>query len=337
MPHKRDEDAEVLESLEVNPVNVVILEYIEVLLHGGDMLDVKRLQILLAVVEGGSVTSAADELFYTPSGVSQQLRKLEEEVGQPLLQRHARGMTPTDAGHVLASHARRILQQMDAAIADLDQLAGLKSGSLRVGTFPTLGSSFMPLVISRFRKLYPSVNLDVRSTRLQELMSLLSKGEISLGLLWEYEWHKLNRADFELTTLFTEPTVLVVGVEHPFAQLDEIDMVDTAHEQWIVRANEHPVAELLERTCNTAGFSPKISFQANDYQEAQAMVSVGLGIALAPKSAVMNNHPGVKILSLGEAAAPRSVVLAQRRDRVRAPAENAFQSLLVEMAQTWIR
>lgn len=63
MPHKRDEDAEVLESLEVNPVNVVILEYIEVLLHGGDMLDVKRLQILLAVVEGGSVTSAADELF----------------------------------------------------------------------------------------------------------------------------------------------------------------------------------------------------------------------------------------------------------------------------------
>ncbi|MCW4465359.1 LysR family transcriptional regulator [Glutamicibacter sp. MNS18] len=300
------------------------------------MLDIKRLQILLAVVEGGSVTAAADELFYTPSGVSQQLRKLEEEVGQPLLQRHARGMMPTDAGHVLATHARTILRQMDAAVSDLDQLAGLKSGSLSLGTFPTLGSSFMPLVISRFRKMYPSIKLDVRSTRLQELVGLLSRGEISLGLLWEYEWLRLDRADFELTTLFTEPTVLVVGAEHHFAQQTEIDIAEAAKEPWIVRANEHPVAELLQRTCNAAGFSPNISFQANDYQEAQAMVSVGLGIALAPKSAVVNHHPGVKILSLGKAAAARSVVLAQRRDRVRAPAETAFQSLLVEMGGTWM-
>ena len=300
------------------------------------MLDAKRLQILLSVVEGGSVTAAADELFYTPSGVSQQLRKLEEEVGQSLLQRHARGMVPTDAGHVLAGHARAILQQMDAAMADLDQLAGLKSGSLSLGTFPTLGSSFIPLVISRFRKMYPSIKLDVRSTRLRELIGLLARGEISMGLLWEYEWMRLKRDDFELTTLFTEPTVLVVGAEHPLAQLEEVDVAATAHEQWIVRANEHPVAELLERTCNAAGFSPKISFQANDYQEAQAMVSVGLGIALAPKSAVVNHHPGVKVLSLGEAAASRSVLLAQRRDRVRAPAENAFQTLLVDMGKTWI-
>ncbi|KWR70435.1 LysR family transcriptional regulator [Glutamicibacter sp. HZAU] len=312
------------------------MKYSEVLLQGGTVLDAKRLQILLSVVEGGSVTAAADELFYTPSGVSQQLRKLEEEVGQPLLQRHARGMVPTDAGHVLAGHARAILQQMDAAMADLDQLAGLKSGSLSLGTFPTLGSSFIPLVISRFRKMYPSIKLDVRSTRLRELIGLLARGEISMGLLWEYEWMRLKRDDFELTTLFTEPTVLVVGAEHPLAQLEEVDVAATAHEQWIVRANEHPVAELLERTCNAAGFSPKISFQANDYQEAQAMVSVGLGIALAPKSAVVNHHPGVKVLSLGEAAASRSVLLAQRRDRVRAPAENAFQTLLVDMGKTWI-
>ncbi len=194
----------------------------------------------------------------------------------------------------------------------------------------------IPLVISRFRKMYPSIKLDVRSTRLSELIGLLARGEISMGLLWEYEWMRLKRDDFELTTLFAEPTVLVVGAEHPLVQLEEVDVVATAHEQWIVRANEHPVAELLERTCNAAGFSPKISFQANDYQEAQAMVSVGLGIALAPKSAVVNHHPGVKILSLGEAAASRSVLLAQRRDRVRAPAENAFQTLLVDMGKTWI-
>ena len=300
------------------------------------MLDIKRLQILLAVVEGGSVTAAADELFYTPSGVSQQLRKLEEEVGQPLLQRHARGMIPTDAGHILAGHARSILRQMDAAMSDLDQLAGLKSGSLSLGTFPTVGSSFLPMVISRFRKLYPSIRLDVRSKRLPELTALLSRGEISMSLMWEYDWHRLDQNDFELTGLFKEPTVLVVGSEHPLAGRSVIDMAEVAHEQWIVRADEHPVAELLERTCRAAGFDPVVSFQANDYQEAQAMVSVGLGIALAPQSAVVNHHPGVKILSLDSELATRSVVLAQRRDRVRAPAENAFQSLLMEMSRNWM-
>lgn len=300
------------------------------------MLDVKRLQILLAVVEGGSVTAAADELFYTPSGVSQQLRKLEEEVGQPLLQRHARGMVPTDAGYVLAGHARSILRQMDAAISDLDQLAGLKSGSLSLGTFPTVGSSFLPLVISRFRKLYPSIRLDVRSKRLPELTALLSRGEISMSLMWEYDWHRLGQNEFELTTLFKEPTVLVVGSEHPLAGRKSIAMEEVAQEQWIIRADEHPVAELLERTCRSAGFEPVVAFHANDYQEAQAMVSVGLGIALAPQSAVVNRHPGVKVLSLESDVATRSVVLAQRRDRVRAPAENAFQSLLVEMSMSWM-
>lgn len=300
------------------------------------MLDAKRLQILLKVVETGSVTAAADELFFTPSAVSQQLRKLEEELGQPLLQRRARGMVPTDAGHVLAGHARSILREMDAAVADLDQIAGLKRGSLSLGTFPTLGGSFLPLVISRFRKEYPAIKLDVRSSRLDGLIELLARGEVGLCLLWEYEWHRLDPRMFDLTTVFVEPTVLVVGAEHPLAARARVGMADLAQEQWIVRANEHPVAEVLERSCNAAGFAPKIAFQANDYQEAQAMVSVGLGIALAPQSAVVNQHPGVRVLRLGDSVPSRRVVLAQRHDRVRAPAEVAFQSLLLKVGEQWL-
>lgn len=299
------------------------------------MLDIKRLQILLKVVETGSVTAAADELFYTPSAVSQQLRKLEEEVGQPLLQRRSRGMVPTDAGHVLASHARSILREMDAAVADLAQIAGLKRGSLSLGTFPTLGGSFLPIVISRFRREYPAIRLDVRSSRLEGLVELLAKGEVGLCLLWEYDWHRLDPKMFELTQVFVEPTVLVVGAEHRLAGMGKVDMADLAQEQWIVRANEHPVAEVLERSCNSAGFAPHIAFQANDYQEAQAMVSVGLGIALAPQTAVVNQHPGVRVLQLGDSVPSRRVMLAQRHDRVRAPAEVAFQSMLLAVGEQW--
>ena len=123
--------------------------------EGVPLLDVKRLQVLLAVVELGSVTAAAESLMYTPSAVSQQLRRLEREVGQPLMRRHARGMSPTDAGLVLVRHARKVLRQLSAAEADLPRGRRAAQGRLVLGTFPTVASSFLPLVVHRFRRPAP--------------------------------------------------------------------------------------------------------------------------------------------------------------------------------------
>ncbi|MFJ4171021.1 LysR substrate-binding domain-containing protein [Paenarthrobacter sp. NPDC089714] len=87
------------------------------------------------------------------------------------------------------------------------------------------------------------------------------------------------------------------------------------------------------RAAHNAGFEPSIGFLANDYQEAQAMVSVGMGVALAPKTAVALLHPEVKVISIGDAAPLRRILLAQRQDKVYAPAEVAFQSTLLELAR----
>ena len=297
------------------------------------MLNIRRLELLLDVVELGSITAAADKHVYSPSGVSQQLRRLEAEVGQPLLQRQARGMVPTDAGHVLTAHARRILRQMAAAEADLAEIAGLNRGSLTMGTFPTLGGSFLPLVISKFKAQYPAIDLHVRSSRFNDLIEMLENGQVGMSLLWDYEWNRLSPENFALTTVFEDATALIVGKDHRFARRKHVDMADLAAEEWIVREEEHPVVEVLHRSAQAAGFSPRISFHANDYQEAQAMVSVGLGVALAPRTAVVNKHPGVSIVSLGSSAPSRRVLLAHRHDRVRAAAEIAFQATLLEVAK----
>lgn len=297
------------------------------------MLNIRRLELLLDVVELGSITAAADKHVYSPSGVSQQLRRLEAEVGQPLLQRQARGMVPTDAGHVLTAHTRRILRQMAAAEADLAEIAGLNRGSLTMGTFPTLGGSFLPLVISKFKAQYPAIDLHVRSSRFNDLIEMLENGQVGMSLLWDYEWNRIDPENFALTTVFEDATALIVGKDHRFARRKQVDMADLADEEWIVREEEHPVVEVLHRSAQAAGFSPRISFHANDYQEAQAMVSVGLGVALAPRTAVVNKHPGVSIVSLGSSAPSRRVLLAHRHDRVRAAAEIAFQATLLEVAK----
>lgn len=297
------------------------------------MLDVSRLQVLLHVIEEGSVTAAAARLQYSPSAVSQQLRRLEREVGQPLLTRHARGMVPTEAGQVLAGHARKVVRQLTAAEADLAEIAGLRRGQLSIGTFATVGSSFVPLAVQRFRQLYPSIRLHIHSDREQGLIDKLEEGEVGLSLLWDYEWRRIDPSQVALTTLFEDPTVLVVAADHPLAGERSVHMRDLADEGWIIRSEQHPVVEVLHRSAAAAGFEPRISFEANDYQEAQAMVSVGFGVALAPRTALTNKHPGVRIVSLGDSAPPRRIVVAHRHDRVRAPAEIAFHEVLLDMAQ----
>lgn len=296
------------------------------------MFDLIRLRVLLHVVEQGSVTRAAETLNYSPSAVSQQIRRLEQEVGQPLLHRRARGVAPTEAGQVLADHARQVLRQLSAAEADLAQIAGLRRGTLEVGSFPTMGSSFLPQVVSRFRAAHPLVQLRVRSAREGELLELLESGHVNLSLLWDYAWGRIDAPGLDLTPLFEDPTRLVVSGDHRVARRRHVTMSELSGEDWIIRAN-HPVEEVLRHACREAGFEPRISFEANDYQEAQAMVSVGLGVALAPRSALLNQHPGVRVLSLGPTAPARRILVAHRRGRIRAAAESAFEALLLQAAR----
>jgi DNA-binding transcriptional LysR family regulator len=296
------------------------------------VLDVKRLQVLLAVVEEGSVTAAAQSLGYTPSAISQQLLRLEREAGQPLLERYSRGMRPTDAGVVLARHARKVVRQLAAAEADLAEIAGVRRGRVTLGTFPTVGSSFLPLAVRRFRELYPGIELTIESGREDHLVRHLEEGRVAMSLLWDYEWRRIENEELILTELFTDPTVLLVGATHRLARRKQVTMTELADEPWIIRAGGHPVVEVLERSTVAAGFTPRIAFHANDYQEAQAMASVGLGIALAPRTATVNQHPDVRVLSLGDTAPPRRVLVARREGRVRAAAELALHDVLLDVA-----
>lgn len=297
------------------------------------MLNPQRLAILVHVVEHGSVTAAADELDYTASAVSQQLKKLEREVDQPLLRRRARGIVPTDAGHILVNHARKVLRQLDAASADLKDLAEGNRGSLVVGAFPTVAASFLPEVIETFKSRYPAINLSLKSGRLDLLMDDLERGRSHIAFLWEYPWNPVNIDGARVEELFKEESVILVSRHHPLAERGEVRLEELRNESWIVRANRHPVVEVLERATESAGFRPSITLYANNYQEVQAMVSVGIGVAMAPRGAVAVQHPDVRVLSLGEQGPVRSVMMAQREERVYSPAEVAFRSILMDVAR----
>src|ERR687883_1308548 len=147
------------------------------------MLDVKRLRVLREVAARGSFSAAAEALGYTQSAVSQQIAALEREAGSTLIERNPRGLRLTDAGEALVRHADKILARLAEAEAELEAIAGLRGGRLRVATFPTAGATLVPHAIREFNQRHPQVELTLTDLEPHESVPLLRAGELDLILV----------------------------------------------------------------------------------------------------------------------------------------------------------
>lgn len=293
-------------------------------------LDVRRLFLLAEIAEHGSLTGAAEAMLYTTSAVSQQMRRLEAEAGQTLFERHARGVVLTDAGRALAARARAIRRELAGAQSDLEALSGLRAGSLRIGSFPTASASILPLVLTQFAREHPAVAVSVKSALRDPLRELLLMREVELALLWEYDWSLFSDDEIETEKLVDDPTVLVVAAGSDVGRGGQVDLSSLAAARWIIRADGHPVADVLTRSCHAAGFAPDIAYDAHDYQEAQAMVAAGLGVALAPRLSLTNLRDDVRLVPLDpRVPVPvRRILLGQLKGRKPTPAMLGFQRTL---------
>ena len=300
------------------------------------MLNPQHLRTLVEVVRTGSFAEAARRLGYTPSAVSQQIQSLEREVGLALLERHARGVRLTDAGEVVVASAEKARRLMRAVDDELAEVAGLRRGSLRLGAFPTAGASLVPLAITTFRERHPGVELIVRSAKLAEMLRLLESREIEIGLLWDYDWCRIegmvDAGVLAMRHILDDPMELVVARTHRFARRRRVRLAELADERWIIRADAHPGAEVLARSCRAAGFEPQVSFEAHDYQEAQGMVAVGLGVALIPRLALTTVRDDVTAISLGDTAPVRRILVARLAGRRHTPASEAMMAVFEQVA-----
>ncbi|MDQ8705138.1 LysR family transcriptional regulator [Streptomyces sp. LHD-70] len=311
------------------------------------MLNVRRLLLLAEVADRGSLTAAAEVLSMTTSAASQQMSQLEREAGQPLIERLPRGVRTTAAGAALAERGHAIRRELQAAEADLEAFGHLDRGVVTLGSFPTASASLLPLALTRFRRAHPQVRTVVRAGVLAQLREMLHTGEVELSLLWDYDWNRVDDDQLILTPLLEDPTVLVVPASSPLVASGRVRLSDLADQEWIIRAENHPVADVLRRACRRAGFEPRIAYASHDYQEAQAMVAAGLGLALAPRLALTNRRSDVRLLpvspeptaqsaqeqTVSEVAPIRRILLARPAQRVATPAVQAMARVLHTVAR----
>jgi DNA-binding transcriptional LysR family regulator len=296
------------------------------------MLNVARLKVLKEVAYRGSLSAAAEALSYTQSAVSQQIAALEAETGMALLERHPRGVSLTAAGQTLVGHAEGILARLDTAEAALSAIAGLRGGRLRMASFPTAGSTLMPVAIASFRAAYPDVELTLAEGEPEEIVPRLRAGELDLALLFEFDDEEPLPEDVARAPLLQDPMYLALPREHRLAGKAKLRLSELQGEAWVQTSRSSPCARHVVRCCHAAGFEPAVSFESDDYQNVQGLVAAGVGVALIPKLALSVVRDDIVIRALSPAPPVRQVIAATPAGARLVPAAPAMLGVLGQAA-----
>ena len=266
---------------------------------------------------------AAAECFVSQPSLSQQIANLEKEVGTALFHRQGKSVRLTDAGEVLKEYAERLLSEEAAAKQAIQEVIGLRKGSLTLWTLPTAGQHLLPPILATFRRSHPDIQISLR-----EMVPALSicegvdAGKADIGIV-----HLPNlKENLQEMELLTEEIALVVPLGHWAAGSSFVPLSAFSEEDFIWAPEGATPSHPLYAACLSAGFIPKIACMSGSAQGMQALVAAGLGIALLPRLAI---HPpvGAQIVELELPRPTRTLAAVWRQDRL-THAANAFLSTL---------
>lgn len=285
-------------------------------------LDPHRLLLLKAVVDHGSMSSAALELGFSTSAVSQQVAALESTVGVPLLTRHARGVTATAAGAVLADHAAALAARLDAASAELEELIGAAGGTIRVGLFATAAAALLPEALRRFTAAFPELRAEVVECDADLGAEGVAEGRLDVAIVFGIE----DGGRLDLTPLGLDEYRVVLPADHAAAGGDTVDTAALKDERWILPRGA-ACAALVARACAHAGFEPDVVLAADDHGAARRLVESGVGITAAPGLLGWEDDERTVVRALRPAPA-RALQLALARQDWHPPGTLGFRDAL---------
>jgi DNA-binding transcriptional LysR family regulator len=294
------------------------------------MLDAAKLATLSAVVAHGSFSAAARALSLTQPAVSRQVALLEAQLGMPLVRRTRQGTRPTEAGRLLAGHAMAVEQRLALAEAQLAELAGLRRGRVRLGSFFTAFAQLTPEVQALADERLPGIELRHELVDRATAFARLTSDELDAAIVFEHPLvPQPAPAGVDLIPLFADPARVLLAAGHPLAARNELRCADLAGEAWI-RAHEGGAAREVDAVLARAGMQPPLlaAGHGDEPVEAQVYVVAGAGIALAYDLNVIVNNDGIAIRALLDGL-PRAIQAAVPQEAP--PATRAVVALLRQL------
>jgi LysR family transcriptional activator of glutamate synthase operon len=292
-------------------------------------MELRQLRYLVALAEEQHFTRAAAREHIAQPALSQQIRRLEREVGLALVERTTRKVTITEAGRTLVARARRILAEVEAATAEMQAFTGVRTGHVMVGTMHTMGPVDVSLALAVFHERHPSVELTVREQSSEELAEMLRDDVLDLAFLSVTE--RMESHGLRLRQLVSEELVAVLPADHPLAARGELKMSELAGEQFISYREGARLRELLVFAGQRAGFEPQVKLESNESERIRRLVGRHMGVAVLPRSDAERPGADVAVVALVEPALRRDITLACREGRRLAPAASEFLELSQEL------
>jgi LysR family hydrogen peroxide-inducible transcriptional activator len=280
---------------------------------------------MVAVARTGNFSRAAEQCHVSQPSLSQQIQKLEDELGSPVFERMKRQTKLTSVGEAFLPRAMRILDEVATAEREARDARDSMSGTVTVGVLPTIAPYVLPAVMSEFTRKFPGVEVIVQEDTTAQLSRLLIAYEIDIALV------SLPIGDVRLETqeLFTEELLLALPPKHRLVRQKTVSLASLKNERLIVMKEGHCLGDQVLGFCDRGDLKPNISFRSAQLETVQSLVHAGLGISLIPKMATKpRQRKSPQYRSLSPPRPSRKIVAAWFRHRPPNRVASEFLSLV---------
>ncbi|HZG17319.1 MAG TPA: LysR family transcriptional regulator [Candidatus Bathyarchaeia archaeon] len=285
----------------------------------------QQLEYFQALAKYQNFTKASEELALTQSALSRSIAKLEEELGVPLFDRKIRGVTLNRYGEILLPYVNRAIQEIMLAKQEIKDLDDPFHGSISLAFIHTLGSSFVPDLISVFREQFPAIQFQLTQDSTKKIMNLLEAGEIDLGFCTPHEQLKLTC--MESVPVIDEPLYLIVPKNHRLANREAVELHEVADEPFVLYKQESGIRDVIEHLCLEAGFNPTVSFEGVGDATIAGFVAANFGVALIPYIPGLDLTK-ISLLTVSNPPCRRQIQMVWRSDRYLSPAVKRFKQFV---------
>jgi LysR family transcriptional regulator, hydrogen peroxide-inducible genes activator len=275
-------------------------------------MNLRDLRYLVALADHKHFGRAAEASFVSQPTLSTQLKKFEDELGVPLIERNPRNVFLTDVGQAVVARARVMLREADEIKNIARRAKDPESGMVKMGIFPTLGPYLLPHIVPSIVARFPKLELILLEEKTEVILKKLSDGELDCGILAL----PVGDETLHVEPLFEEEFILAVPKAHPFAKKKKATLADLSQEQLLLLEDGHCLRDQALEVCHMAGAGEKAGFRATSLETLRHMVSANVGMTLLPALAVHAPAPeskGVALVPFTSPAPHRSLAMVWRK------------------------
>jgi LysR family transcriptional regulator, hydrogen peroxide-inducible genes activator len=293
-------------------------------------MELYQLEYFLEAARQRNFTRAAARLHLAQAALSEQIRKLEDDLGTKLFHRGKRETVLTAAGETLRQHAEALLDRAAAARTAVHDLVGLRSGKLSIGAVPSVSACLLPQAIATFREKHARVELALHEGTSEQVAQWVESGRVEFGIVQM----PTTASDFDVEPLFTEPFVLLVPENHPAAAQKSTSLQKLREESFIFYKGR--ARDTAMSACRSAGFEPRIACESSELETIRALVGAGLGVAILPQLATRSGIKSCRILKIKPGVIQRHIAIISRVGHDSSSSGGVFRRILSRWKRTTV-